>query len=280
MTDYAFHPIADVFPLMAGADYDELVADIREHGLREPIVLYDDRILDGRNRYRACADAEVEPRFTVYEGDDPASYSESLNIHRRHLKTSQRALAAARLANMPGGRPKKTIGKPTVSKHRAAELMNVNSSSVSDARRVLAEATPDEVALVEAGRQAVTTLAADIRAGLTPEEREEKRQAPKTRKNTADSHAVRIENARRKAHVWGTVRDAINALASLPLPADVAPIARSHDRGGLVDEKLNRAREWLEEFAHVWRGSEDHQHAAQAESGGDDHHPANGGAVA
>ena len=66
------HPAAAIFPLLEGTEFDSLVADIRENGLRESIWLErDGRILDGRNRLRACEVAGIEPRFRTYDGDNP-----------------------------------------------------------------------------------------------------------------------------------------------------------------------------------------------------------------
>jgi hypothetical protein len=87
-TTLKFHPLADIFPLMEGAEFDELVADIKANGQRDPIILFDGQILDGRNRYRACLAAGIKP--DVIEGDiwvgNPAAYVISVNIRRRHLK--------------------------------------------------------------------------------------------------------------------------------------------------------------------------------------------------
>jgi len=97
---YEVHPFADKFPLIEGEEFEELVADIKEHGLREPVLLsYDGKqLIDGRNRYRACEAAGCTPRFKRLESD----YTEarmldlivSLNVERRHLDAGQKAFLA------------------------------------------------------------------------------------------------------------------------------------------------------------------------------------------
>ena len=66
--NYEYHELANLFPLMDESQYSDLVADIKENGLVESIVLHEGKILDGRNRYNACNDAGVEPNFVEYEG--------------------------------------------------------------------------------------------------------------------------------------------------------------------------------------------------------------------
>jgi N6-adenosine-specific RNA methylase IME4 len=95
-----FHEIADLFPLIEGDEFKLLCGDVKKEGLNHPVILLDDKILDGRNRYRACIEVGIEPRYEKFEGEDPLAFVLSENLHRRHLTASQRAALAAEVANM------------------------------------------------------------------------------------------------------------------------------------------------------------------------------------
>lgn len=130
-----FHPYANLFPLIEGPEFESLVADIAAHGVREPVWLYEGKILDGRNRYRAAQVAGVECPTNTYEGDSPLQFVVSLNLHRRHLNESQRAMVAARVATLPIGANQHTqICAP--SQDAAAEMLNVSRRAVQSAAKV------------------------------------------------------------------------------------------------------------------------------------------------
>ena len=146
------HPAADLFPLMTGDEFDKLVADVKERGLIEPIWLdADDLVLDGRNRYRACVAAKVEPAFRRYEGDDCILFVASQNLRRRHLTAKQRAKIAAALARLPPHRPSRSTANQAVTQSEAAALMNVSRDSVQRAardKRIAEQAVPELAAAV------------------------------------------------------------------------------------------------------------------------------------
>jgi len=88
-----FHSIANIFPLMSESEFESLKADIKKYGLLNPIVLFNGKIVDGRNRYKACIATGIKPKFINYSGKESElfNYVISLNINRRHLTISQKA---------------------------------------------------------------------------------------------------------------------------------------------------------------------------------------------
>ena len=90
--EYEFHPLAEIFPLMSDDELRQLAKDISKNGLLEPIVLFEGKILDGRNRYKACRMINKKSKFEEFnEKLDPLDYVISLNLHRRHLNSAQKA---------------------------------------------------------------------------------------------------------------------------------------------------------------------------------------------
>ncbi len=134
-----FHPLADIFPLLTGEEFDDLKADIKQNGLLDPITLTPDRlILEGRNRYLASLEAGVEPKFetTREPQENWLSLIISRNVHRRHLTASQRAAVAAELVTTTLGDNQHSGGSaklPRLDQSTAAKLFNASTRSVGDA---------------------------------------------------------------------------------------------------------------------------------------------------
>jgi hypothetical protein len=144
---YGYHPFSEVYPLLEGPAYDDFANDIAANGLAVAILLYQGKIIDGRNRDKACAEAGVEPRYeeaTCTTDEEAIKLVLSLNSHRRHLSDDQLKFAAARLANLKHGQ---NAGQSEISKEiseqtnvipmsRAAELMKQPVAEVKKARAV------------------------------------------------------------------------------------------------------------------------------------------------
>lgn len=183
-----FHPYADLFPLIEGPDFDELVADIRAKRLQSKIEIYQGRIIDGRNRYRACC--VIKPDFSRttdplcfadYGGTDPLGYVISRNLARRHLNESQRAMVAADLSrlrqgtrtDLPSVRARMDLSAACAhlsdhdnlspggerSQAERAALVHVGKRTVERAEVVVDRAVPEVAAAVRRGVLPVSTAA-------------------------------------------------------------------------------------------------------------------------
>jgi hypothetical protein len=169
------HPAAELFPLMEDERFAEFVEDIKEHGLLESIVVTPNgAVLDGRHRLLACRATNTEPRFTTHEGN-PWEYVISVNLHRRHLTDTQRAVVAGKMADRsPGERTSNASAEAFQAppQREAAKLLNVSRSSVQRARTVMNQGTPAVTELVESGKVPLATAERVVRE-LTPADQDE-----------------------------------------------------------------------------------------------------------
>lgn len=157
---HAVHPVARIFPPMAEDAFRGLVEDVRANDLREAGWLFQGQIIDGVHRARACAESGRAMRWNEWTGDagELVKFVLSLNLHRRHLNESQRAMVAARIATLGDGNPHfkaknatSPIGEVAVAAPEAAKAMSVSIQSVTRARKVRDRGIPELATAVDRG---------------------------------------------------------------------------------------------------------------------------------
>jgi hypothetical protein len=103
MTEIEGHPVHPAlanFPLMDELQLEGLAASIKANGLRDPIVLDGEVLIDGRCRLIACGMAGVEPRLKqLPAGQDPVDWIFSANVLRAHEPSpARRAMRVVMIA--------------------------------------------------------------------------------------------------------------------------------------------------------------------------------------
>ncbi len=178
---YEIHPAANIFPMMDAVALRELADDIKAHGQRDWIELYEGKVIDGRNRMKACELVDEEPQFCEIEEEiNPVEYVLSKNLYRRHLNESQRSMIGARAKGVyseeakerkrsNGGDKKSAKAKeksevenlppPVKARDQAAAAVAVSGKSIDHAAAVLDKGSPELVAAVDAGKVAVSKAA-------------------------------------------------------------------------------------------------------------------------
>ena len=187
------HPAAELFPLIEGEAFDDLVADIEAHGLRESAWLNREGVLlDGRNRIRACQRAGIKPTFREFDGTDEVGFIVSLNLKRRQLSKSQAAMLAVDILPMYEAEAQKRIGgrpatKPEAlvpqvktrapqARDTAALATGVSGRAVGQAKRIT-ESAPDLAQQVRQGKITLKHAEAHVRAQQAKARAEAERKA-------------------------------------------------------------------------------------------------------
>jgi hypothetical protein len=222
------HPVANVFPLMEGDEFEAFKADIAAHGQREPVWLHEGRIIDGRNRYRACQVLGIEVQTREWDGKGSlVAFVVSLNMHRRHLTAGQRATLGVEVDLLMAkeakerqraggkaagrGRPKQveaTVPQPNCrapqARDQAAKATRSSARNVSEAKRLKAQAL-DLFEKVRAGAMTLPQAKREVR----------QREVSKAKRAAEDRAAAGYEATADRWRVDGPV-DCLEWFASQP----------------------------------------------------------------
>jgi len=171
-----YHEIANIFPMMTDAEFEQLKDDIVLNGQLDPVVLYEGKILDGRNRWKVCTELGLVINYEQYQGDNPLSFVISKNLHRRHLDASQRAMIATDIKPMLEVEARKRQGTRTDlpdisaivhesygrSDSKAGNLFGVSGRYVASAEKIKREA-PEYVEQIKSGDMTIREVERIIR---------------------------------------------------------------------------------------------------------------------
>ena len=161
-----FHKIADLFPMMQSDELANLIADIKRNGLIESIVLFEDKILDGRNRWLACGETGIKPHFDYYKGNEPVNYVISKNLHRRHLTPTQLGIIARKIENTEQCDNQYTgyanLHDHKISRKQASEIVGVSPRTIASIKEIEINA-PELMPKLESGEMTVNRAIQEMR---------------------------------------------------------------------------------------------------------------------
>lgn len=262
------HPISELLPAMSDDELLKLTADIKEHGLHQPVVVYEGQILDGRHRFKACEAAGVPARFTEFKGDDAGAVAMvySNNLARRQLTKSQLALAGAKLKAWHAVRAKerqlsglKKGAAPVVAdsperddgraRDHAAKAVGVGGKLIDQAENVMRKAVPEVARLVESGAMAlneackVVEMPKDVQRRIAA-------QPTKTIRQGELRSALKKSNAGKKARVHQSqivqAADAPGAQLVRTLLSRLELLTNEIERSGMTPQKF--AEQFVSDF--------------------------------
>jgi hypothetical protein len=160
---YPVHPLCAMYPDYTPEALVELAGDVGAHSLRDPITFTPDgRLLDGKNRVRACelAGVEITSDMTEVHHGDPLAFVISKNDQRRHMTEEQRRATRAKLAAFAAAETEAGAGGDRRSdnfKSATADLKDEKkakafANDVSYVRAIEKHGTPEEKAAVFSGK--------------------------------------------------------------------------------------------------------------------------------
>lgn len=163
---YLRHKLSAAWPSMTTEEFAHLKADIAANGVRDPITILDQQVLDGWHRYLAAQETGKPCPHTAFpSGADAKAFVKSKH-ERRNITPAQRAVSMAEIeAWLSPGRPHRGKGDPGAgligngakTAQTLADSAGVSERTMQRAKAVVSKGAPE---VIEAVREGLVSLKA------------------------------------------------------------------------------------------------------------------------
>lgn len=162
-----FHPLSMSFPLMSENELKALAESLTKNKTqRVTVYMFNSMVLDGKNRLLAAMLKGIVVDFVEYSGDDPITFLLERNVHRRHLRASQRAYVAAMLVTTERGSNQHTgisgCSASKVTQEMAGQWLSVSPDTISGAQKIIASGDDEIIQRFSMGKITVNKALTEL----------------------------------------------------------------------------------------------------------------------
>jgi hypothetical protein len=149
------HELSKAFPPMSDEEFLDLKDSIENIGVQMPIVIYEEKVIDGWHRYTAANEVGMScPETDLPDDVDPRDFVLANNKTRRHLNKGQLAISYTRVYEWyPSGINKGCLlSRHPKTNKELAQLSGTSRTSIEHAKTLLTKGDKEVVEAVDQGK--------------------------------------------------------------------------------------------------------------------------------
>ena len=156
----------ELIPKLADEEYAQLESNLKENGIREPISIWENTIIDGHNRYEIAMKYNLPFKTESYNFEnesDAILWIIKNQLGRRNMSAYDRSILALRLkpviaekakekqSDAGGALRQKSDKAPIDTKKELAELAGVSHDTISKVEKIEQQGTPEIIERIKRG---------------------------------------------------------------------------------------------------------------------------------
>ena len=204
------------FPEMSKEHFNNLKNDMIINGYDKtfPVYLYEDKIIDGWNRYKACKELNIEPNFKEFKGDKKEAVVFILRTNnRRDLTPYQRSIMALEYEPFFKAKAKENLkasggdrksenkisgcqisDKAIDTKKELSKVANVSHDTIAKVKKIQEKAPEEIKAKLSTGEVSINAAYKEIKKEEKKEEKQKKIQEIKASAKKFENTDIQILN--------------------------------------------------------------------------------------